>query len=118
MSQQWDYYFARINDAVSSVFVDLGLRPDAPLEKRPWLLWVWVQLKTPKADGLSSAQEAPQLHALGEAFDSTISATCGAQLIGRVTGNGRREFYFYAAEPRRARHRGRVGDEEFARLPA
>ncbi len=99
MSDQWDHYFARIDDAVASIFMDLGLRVDAPVEKRPWLLWVWIVLKSPKPDGLASAEEAPQLHGIGEALDSTISATCGAQLVGRVTGNGRREFYFYAAEP-------------------
>lgn len=99
MSDEWDFYFARINDAVSSIFVDLGLKADAPAEKRPWLLWVWLALRTPKDDGMASGEEAPQLNAIGEALDSTISATCGAQLVGRVTGNGRREFYFYAAEP-------------------
>jgi hypothetical protein len=99
LSDDWDYYFARIDDAVSSVFLDLGLKADAPVEKRPWLLWVWIPLLTPKSDGLASSGEAPQLQAIGESLDSTISATCGAQLVGRVTGNGRREFYFYAAEP-------------------
>src|SRR5215831_17958027 len=98
-SQDWDFYFARINDAVSSIFLDLGVHADAPVEKRPWLLWVWVQLKSPKPDGLASSEETPALNALGEALDSTIAATCGAQLVGRVTGSGRREFYFYAAEP-------------------
>ena len=33
MSNDWDFYFARVNDAVSSIFVDLGVRADAPLEK-------------------------------------------------------------------------------------
>jgi len=99
LSDEWDYYFARIDAAVSSVFVDLGLKADAPVEKRPWLLWVWIALLAPKSDGLASSEEAPQLKAIGESLDSTVSATCAAQLVGRVTGNGRREFYFYAAEP-------------------
>jgi hypothetical protein len=99
LSDEWDFYFARIDDAVSSIFVDLGVKADAPLEKRPWLLWMWVVMRTPKDDGLVSNEEAPALHAIGEALDATVSATCGAQLVGRVTGKGRREFYFYAAEP-------------------
>ena len=69
------------------------------MQKRPWLLWVWIALLAPKSDGLASSEEAPQLKAIGESLDSTVSATCAAQLVGRVTGNGRREFYFYAAEP-------------------
>jgi hypothetical protein len=99
LSDEWDFYFARVNDAVSSIFVDLGIRPDAPIEKRPWLLWVWVEMQSARPDGLSSNDEAPKLHALGESLDSMISVTCGAQLVGRITGGGRREFYFYATEP-------------------
>jgi regulator of RNase E activity RraB len=104
LSDEWDFYFARVNDAVSSIFVDLGIRPDVPVETRPWLLWVWVQLQSARPDGLSSNEEAPKLNEIGEALDAMISPTCGAQLIGRITGSGRREFYFYAAEP------GELGD--------
>ncbi|MEO8017775.1 MAG: DUF695 domain-containing protein [Pseudomonadota bacterium] len=99
MSDEWDFYFARVNDAVSSIFVDLGIRADVPIEKRPWLLWIWVQLQAPKADGLATNEEARTLHEIGTALNSVVSATCGAQLVARITGNGRREFYFYAAEP-------------------
>ena len=99
MSDQWDFYFARINDAPASIFIDLGIRGDVPLEKRPWLLWVWVQIKAPNSDGLATHEEAAQLNSIGEALESVISATCGAQLVARVTGSGRRELYFYATEP-------------------
>ena len=57
MSDEWDFYFARANDAVSSIFVDLGIRADVPIESRPWLLWVWVVLQAPKADGLATNEE-------------------------------------------------------------
>ena len=99
MSDEWDFYFARINDAPAAIFIDLGIRPDVPLEKRPWLLWVWTQLQAPKPDGLATNEEAARLNAIGEALDAVVSATCGAQLVARVTGGGRREFYFYATEP-------------------
>jgi hypothetical protein len=99
VSDEWDFYFARVNGAVSSIFVDLGLRPDVPLEKRPWLLWVFVDLQAPNTDGLSTNEEAPRLHEIGESLDACVSALCGAQLVGRITGAGRREFYFYGEEP-------------------
>jgi regulator of RNase E activity RraB len=99
LSDEWDFYFARINEAPASIFIDLGIRADVPLEKRPWLLWVWAQLLAPKADGLATNEEASRLNAIGEALDAVVSATCGAQLVARVTGGGRREFYFYATEP-------------------
>jgi hypothetical protein len=99
LSAEWDFYFARVNDAVSSIFVDLGVRSDAPIEKRPWLLWVWVEMQAPRTDGLSSNEEAPKLHEIGEALDAAVSPACDGQLVGRITGAQRREFYFYAAEP-------------------
>jgi regulator of RNase E activity RraB len=99
LSDAWDFYFARINDAPASIFIDLGIRAEVPLEKRPWLLWVWIQLKAPKPDGLATNEEAASLNPIGEALEAVISATCGAQLVARVTGAGRREFYFYATEP-------------------
>jgi len=99
LSDEWDFYFARINDAPASIFIDLGIRGDVPLEKRPWLLWVWVQLNAAKPDGLASNEEAARLNAVGEALDAALGPTCGAQLVARVTGAGRREFYFYATEP-------------------
>ena len=99
MSDEWDYYFGRVNDAVASIFVDLGVRPEVPIEARPWLLWVWVPLAQPKPDGLASREETPALNEIGAALDSAISAACDAQLVGRITNAGRREFYFHAAEP-------------------
>lgn len=99
MSDEWDFYFAKVNDAVASIFVDLGLRPDAPNEKRPWLLWVWVEMRSPRPDGLSSGEEAPTLYRIEESLNAMIPPTCGAQLVGRITGSNRREFYFYGEEP-------------------
>ncbi|HET9475243.1 MAG TPA: DUF695 domain-containing protein, partial [Steroidobacteraceae bacterium] len=99
MSDEWDFYFARVDDAPAAIFIDLGIRAEVPLEKRPWLLWVWTQLQAPKPDGLATNEEAARLNAVGEALDAVVSATCGAQLVARVTGGGRREFYFYATEP-------------------
>ena len=85
--------------AVASIFVDLGLKAFAPNEKRPWLLWVWVEMRSPRDDGLSSAEEAPRLFEIEESLKAMINPACGAQLVGRITGSGRREFYFYAEEP-------------------
>jgi hypothetical protein len=99
LSDEWDFYFAKVNDAVSSIFVDLGLRPDAPNEKRPWLLFVWVEMLAPRPDGLSSGEEAPKLYEIEESLNSMIPPVCGAQLVGRITGSNRREFYFYGEEP-------------------
>lgn len=72
MSDDWDFCFAKVNDAVSSIFVDLGIHDDAPNEKRPWLLWIWVTMLAPKPDGLSSNAEAKTLHEIGEALPFSL----------------------------------------------
>ena len=41
MSDNWDFYFANVNEMPASLFVDLGIRNSAPDPERPWLLWVW-----------------------------------------------------------------------------
>jgi hypothetical protein len=99
VADDWDFYFARIDDAVSSIYLNLGLRADAPIEKQPWLLWVFVEMQSPREDGMSSKEEAPVLHAIEEALARAINPLCGAQFVGRITGQGRREFYFYGSDP-------------------
>jgi hypothetical protein len=99
VADDWDFYFARIDDAVASIYLNLGLRADAPNEKQPWLLWVFVEMQTPREDGMSSKEESPILHQIEESLVAAINPLCGAQLVGRITGQGRREFYFYGSEP-------------------
>ena len=99
MSDEWDFFFANVNDAVASIFVNLGMRAEVPIEARPWLLWVIIELQSPRPDGLSSGEEGPKLKQIGDALEAMISPACEAQLVGRITGAGRREFYFYGAEP-------------------
>lgn len=97
MSDMWDFYFARVNGEVASLFVDLGIDASAPMPDRPHLLWVWVQLQAPRSDGLSSSDEAPALYAIEAALNQTLAESHQAEPVGRITTAGRREFYFYAA---------------------
>jgi hypothetical protein len=64
MSDDWDFYFCRVNDALSSIFVDPGICADAPDTRRPHLLWLWVPMQAARDDGLSSDLESPTLHAI------------------------------------------------------
>jgi hypothetical protein len=98
MSDHWDFYFCNVNDAFSSIFVDLGIRQDAPDPLRPHLLWIWVPMLAPRDDGLSSTEEAPTLSAIEDALSVALERECGAVLAGRITGAGRREFYFYGRD--------------------
>jgi hypothetical protein len=61
MSKEWDFYFARVNDDLASLFVDLGIRDSARDPLRTYLVWCWVYMNQARSDGLSSAGEAPIL---------------------------------------------------------
>lgn len=97
MSGDWEFYLARVNDAVSSIFVDLSARAGAPEPSRPHLVWIWVELRSPREDGLSSSEEATQLGEIEDAITPAVERSLKARFVGRITGTGRREFYFYAA---------------------
>ncbi len=99
MSDTWDFYFANVNDVIASLFVDLGIRDSAPNTDRPWLLWAWVYFREPRDDGLSGSEEAPILNDIEDALTEELEEVLGAELVGRITTAGRREFYFYGPRP-------------------
>jgi regulator of RNase E activity RraB len=95
MPDNWKSYLCNVNNNLASVFVNLGLRDDAPISSQPWLLWAWVYFQSPRPDGLSDGREAPTLFKIEDALDLHVSRSCGAIPCGRITTEGRREFYFY-----------------------
>lgn len=99
MSDTWDFYFANVNDAAASLFVDLGIRDSVPIAERPWLLWMWVYFRTVREDGLSSSDEAPILYDIEDALTREVKDSVNGELVGRITTAGRREFYFYGPRP-------------------
>jgi regulator of RNase E activity RraB len=95
MKENWKPYLCRVNDKLASVLIDLALRGVAPVLSKPWLLWTWVYFQSPRPDGLSDGGEAPRLFEIEDALTPRISSSCGAILSGRITTQGRREFYYY-----------------------
>jgi regulator of RNase E activity RraB len=98
MSDQWDFYFANVNDKLASLFLDVGIRERVPDPSRPWLLWVWVYFQSPRDDGLSDAGESKVLADIEDAITETISSSLDGVFVGRITTDGRREFYSYATD--------------------
>ena len=96
MSDKWDFYFARVNGEVASLFVDLGIRESVPDPCRTHLIWCWVYLNQPRPDGLSSSDEAPLLVTVEEGLVDSLKGR--ATFVGRITTAGRREFYFYGED--------------------
>jgi uncharacterized protein (TIGR01619 family) len=95
MADDWASYFCNVNDKLASVFANVGLGSQAPIRSKPWLLWVWVYFRTPRPDGLSDGHEAPTLFQIEDALNLQLGKHCTAIPCGRITTDGRREFYFY-----------------------
>jgi regulator of RNase E activity RraB len=93
----WGHYFTNVNGALASVALDRRLRPKVPMESRPHLLWVKVQLRSPKPNGLSDRAELEALATIEDNLRSGLKAACRAVEVGRITTAGRQELYFYAA---------------------
>ena len=98
MSDNWDFYITRINDTPASVFVDLGLAAEAPKEDYRVRLMVRLILKEPAHNGMTTRDEADALWLLEDALVPAVS-DWGAIFAGRVTTEGRRDFFFYAPSP-------------------
>jgi len=95
MTDNWKPYLCKVNDKLASILVNLGLRESVPISSKPWLLWVWVYFHSPRHDGLSDSKEAPTLYEIEDALTPSLARECRAILSGRITTEGRREFYFY-----------------------
>ena len=94
----WVQYFCNVNGKLSSILVDLDLRDSLP-DPRSELIWVWVYMKAPRPDGLSSNEEFETLNAIEDALTARLEQEWDACIAGRITGDSRREFYFYGRKP-------------------
>lgn len=98
MPEEWGSYFCNVNDKLASIALDLSLRPSAPTQGKPWLLWAWVYLRSPKPNGLSDSAEFDIISAIEDELAKHLGSACDAVEAGRITTDGRREFYFYGAD--------------------
>lgn len=94
MSEDWDFYFCRVDDRAASIFVDLGVASQAPIESLPNLGYVRIHMRAPREDGLSSQDEFQALSTLEDALE-TLQVDGESAYVGRNTSNGCRDLYFY-----------------------
>ncbi len=104
MTENWKPYLCNVSSKLASIFVNLGLREAVPIASKPWLLWTWVYFQSPRADGLSDSKKAPTLYKIEDALNLCVSRACEAIPCGRITTEGRREFYFYGETKNGFRH--------------
>lgn len=100
VAANWKSYFCNVDDKLASVALDLSLQPDAPVAGKQWLLWIWVYMRSPRPDGLSDNSEFENLCAIEDELAKQLSERHEALEAGRITTEGRREFYFYGEHPK------------------
>jgi hypothetical protein len=100
MSDEWDFYPLRVDDEPASIYLDLGLGRDAPIESQPHMAYIRVFMRQPRPDGLSSNEEFDDLVKVEDSLTERFSGGGGnATYAGRNTSSGNRDFYFYTADP-------------------
>src|SRR6202035_4235601 len=96
MAENRESYSSEINDKPASIAVNLELAGSAPIQSKPLLLWVWVQLKSPTTKGLADQSELATINDMENELNSRLLSACDAVYAGRITTEGRQEFYFYS----------------------
>jgi hypothetical protein len=96
MSKDWDFYSCEVDGHPASVYLDMAIAEDAPLPRLPVAAWVQLRLQQPCEEGLSSNEEGATLSAIEAALTASLVAKSTAY-VGRLTTNGRCDFYFYTS---------------------
>jgi Family of unknown function (DUF695)/Regulator of ribonuclease activity B len=98
MSEDWDFYAAKVDYESASIMVDLGIRDEVPIPTHPYMGYLRLYMLKPREDGLSSNDEFDDLCKIGDAVRSQIE--CVEHIyVGRNTSGGSRDFYFYTSNP-------------------
>jgi hypothetical protein len=98
MTSKWDFYQCTVNAKPASIYLDLGLHGAAPDPKRPLLLIVWLDLRDPDPEHrMATDAEFDTLAAIEDRLADNFKSGYGCVYAGRITTDGRREFYFYTA---------------------
>jgi hypothetical protein len=99
MSDEWDFFSLRVDGQPASIFVDLGIRREAPIRSHATMGYLRVLMRRPREDGLSSQDEYDDLIALEDRVTAKVIQDGTAVFVGRNTSSGNRDFYFYVADP-------------------
>jgi regulator of RNase E activity RraB len=94
----FDFYFAKVEGDLASIFVNMTIEKRAPVARYGGLIVVRVTMLDPRDDGLSSNEEFDALVAVETALSDAMTARDNAIYVGRVTYAGLRDFYYYAID--------------------
>lgn len=95
MSDDWDFYALLVDSEPASIYLDLGLAQDAPIDSQPHHAYLRVNMRRPRPDGLSSNEEFEELSAVEDSLTEAFARSRSTTYAGRNTSGGNRDFYFY-----------------------
>lgn len=90
----WEIYVTYVDEQPAVILVDIAVSRIAPIAKMPCLAWIWVYIRNPDNEGFPSDDENDRLNDIEDALTESLNSA-DFKYVGRVTTDGRREFYFY-----------------------
>ncbi len=96
VSDNWDFYYCRVDNKPASMYLDLDAVQVGPVEGLPTMAFIRLRMLNPLPDGLSSPEEFGTLCAVEDALNDQVAGEQAAY-VGRCTSNGFRDFFFYVA---------------------
>lgn len=94
----WEVFPSQTGDHRALVSFNKSYAQIAEKDSRSSLFRVRVEFKHPTPKGWPPAEEFPELSKVEDSLEAAVAANGGTQ-VGRITVDGHREFYFYAAFP-------------------
>lgn len=98
MSEDWNFYLAKVDHKPASIMVDLGIKQELPYPRHSFMVYLRIRMENPRHDGLSSNEEFDKLCEIGDSVESLVKDT-EHLYVGRNTSDGNRDFYFYTPDP-------------------
>ncbi len=95
IASDWDFFAREENLVPRFYMVDLGLKNYAPIPDRGFLVQVEIILQEADQNGLTRPSEAEVLFVLEDYLSRHLAETVNGIYAGRITGKGKRSFYFY-----------------------
>ena len=90
----WEIYVTYVDDNPAVILVDIGVAEAVPVSDLPTLVWIWIHLKTTDEEGFPSEDEDFRLNEIEDLITEGMG-DLRLRYVGRITTDGRREFYFY-----------------------
>ena len=96
--QDFDVYFAHVEDKPASFVLDLAAAPHAPVATHPLRLSLRIPMRIPRPDGLRDAAELDALAALEDRFVEALEQKIDAIYVGRIVHDGHTTLWLYVPE--------------------